>query len=121
MWRAATLESTFDHIVSRSCCLVLEYIPGRGLFKAADALEPSSIEQTAEDLGRLFTLGGPCATLVPQALGEHWWAGRRLCLWSAAEPGSIEQVAEALGRWREGWSGWSCDASGAVALGCCRW
>ena len=40
-----------------SCCLVMEYIPGGCLFKAAPAWAGGAqLEQTAEDLGRLFTL-----------------------------------------------------------------
>jgi hypothetical protein len=40
-----------------SCCLVMEYIPGGCLFKAAPAWAGGAqLAQTAEDLGRLFTL-----------------------------------------------------------------
>jgi hypothetical protein len=43
-------------LTARSCCLVMEFIPGSCLFRSQQAFLPSHLHQTAEDLGRLLTL-----------------------------------------------------------------
>ncbi|KAL4436854.1 hypothetical protein ABPG75_003993 [Micractinium tetrahymenae] len=64
-WRAAyeaaaALKDRFpdlhEEMTRNSCCLVMEYIPGGCLFKQPAAFGGGRLQQTAEDLGRLFTL-----------------------------------------------------------------
>ena len=50
---------TLDGVFFCSCCMLMEFIPGRGMFKSEEAFSPQAILQTAEDLGRMFTLGAP--------------------------------------------------------------
>ena len=35
-----------------TCCLVMEYVPGQGLFQAQQPFAPAQLLRTAEDLGR---------------------------------------------------------------------
>lgn len=58
---AAALKDRFpdlhEELARNSCCLVMEFIPGGCLFQHPDAFAPAKrLRQTAEDLGRLFTL-----------------------------------------------------------------
>lgn len=73
-----------------SCCLVMEFVPGSGLFRSPAAFSPASLAATASALGRLFTLdmllgnadrlrcrelswrGNPGELVVKEGL---WWAG----------------------------------------------
>ncbi|PSC74445.1 MAP kinase phosphatase with leucine-rich repeats 3 [Micractinium conductrix] len=46
-----------EEMARSSCCLVMEFIPGGCLFRSPQAFaDGGALQQTAEDLGRLFTL-----------------------------------------------------------------
>lgn len=47
--RGADLE---EQMARSPCMLVMEYIPGRGLFQLQEPFQPPQILRTAEDLGR---------------------------------------------------------------------
>eukprot|EP00887_Chlorella_sp_A99_P007916 scaffold12.g7916.t1 len=74
-----------DEMGRSSCCLVMEFIPGRGLFKSEEAFAPGVVLATAQDLGRLFTLDqllGNSDRLPCDALG--WRGNRENVMYAAA-------------------------------------
>jgi predicted protein tyrosine phosphatase len=74
-----------EEMIQCGSLLVLEYCPGKGIFRTSSAFDPGAVPYTFEDLGRLFALdlvlGNP-DRLKCDALG--WRGNSENVLWASA-------------------------------------
>ncbi len=58
-----------EEMTRSSCMLVIEFVPGRALFRSREAWTPEHLTQTMEDVGRC---GGSLAVGPGAALSGFW-------------------------------------------------
>ncbi len=75
--RGADLE---EQMARSACMLVMEYIPGRGLFQLLEPFQPPQILRTAEDLGR--SAHRPFTSKHCSTVGRLPSAGALSCYWT---------------------------------------
>ncbi|CAL8468092.1 g7631 [Coccomyxa elongata] len=109
--RGADLE---EQMARSPCMLVMEYIPGRGLFQLQEPFQPPQILRTAEDLGRLFLLDmllGNADRLPCEALGWRGNPHNVLFCDSGVHAGRMVAIDSAVQRRPPGGKMWLEDAA----------